>query len=195
MSAQMTISPRLPGSPALAHASLGSLFYEFLKVSFLGFGGGIVLAHRAAVERRRWLTEGDFTDALTLCQLMPGPNVVGIAVCVGAKTRGLAGALASFAGFALIPGIVGFALALLYLGQTGIPLVENVLRGISAAAAGLMIATGLRLLRPHRRHVPTLLFAALAFAGLAIARFPLLVVLLTLAPLSVGATMLMRVRA
>ena len=53
MSAQMTISPRLPGSPALAHASLGSLFYEFLKVSFLGFGGGIVLAHRAAVERRR----------------------------------------------------------------------------------------------------------------------------------------------
>jgi chromate transporter len=126
---------------------------------------------------------------------MPGPNVVGIAVCVGAKTRGLAGACASFAGFALIPGMVGFALALLYLGQTGIPLVENVLRGISAAAAGLMIATGLRLLRSHRRHVPTLLFATLAFVGLAIARFPLLTVLVTLAPLSVAATVLTRARA
>jgi hypothetical protein len=61
LGAEMTISQRLPGSPALARASLGSLLYEFLKVSFLGFGGGIVLAHRAAVERRRWLTEGDFT--------------------------------------------------------------------------------------------------------------------------------------
>src|ERR1700730_2051403 len=109
----MTISPRLPGSLALARASLGSLLYEFLKVSFLGFGGGIVLAHRGAVERRRGVTRGGFSRAATLCQFMPGPNVVGIAVCVGAKTRGLAGALASFAGFALIPGIVGFALALL----------------------------------------------------------------------------------
>jgi hypothetical protein len=63
----MTISQRLPGSPALARASLGSLLYEFLKVAFLGFGGGIVLAHRAAVERRRWLTEGGFTDELTFC--------------------------------------------------------------------------------------------------------------------------------
>src|SRR5271155_4866441 len=131
MSAKMMIGPPAPGLPPLACASLGSLFYEFLKVSFLGFGGGIALARRAVVEQRRWLSEADFTDALTLCQFMPGPNGVGIAVCVGAKMRGLAGAFSCFAGFALIPGMVGFALALLYLGQTGIPLVENVLRGIS----------------------------------------------------------------
>jgi chromate transporter len=81
----------------LSPASLGTLFSEFLKVSLLGFGGGIVLAHRAAVERRRWLSEADFADALTLCQFMPGPNVVGIAVCVGAKTRGALGALTAFA--------------------------------------------------------------------------------------------------
>jgi len=176
-------------SQPLARASLGELFYEFLKVSLLGFGGGIVLAHRAAVERRRWLTEGDFADALTLCQFMPGPNVVGIAICVGAKTRGALGALTAFAGFVLLPGAIGFALALVYLGQTRVPLVENVLRGISPAAAGLMIGTGLRLLKPHRRDLRTILFAALAFAGLAIVKFPLLLVLATLAPLGVAATL------
>ena len=180
-----------PAQP-LTRASLGALFYEFLKVSLLGFGGGIVLAQRAAVERRRWLSEADFADALTLCQFMPGPNVVGIAVCVGAKTRGLLGAIVAFAGFALVPGAIGFALALVYLGQTRIPLVQNILRGISPAAAGLMIGTGLRLLKPHRHDPRVILFAALAFAGLAIVKFPLLLVLLTLAPLSVAATLFNR---
>ena len=167
-------------------ASLGALFYEFLKISFLGFGGGIALAQRAVVERRRWLTQADFTDALTLCQFMPGPNVVGIAVCVGAKTRGALGALTAFTGFAVIPGVAGFTLALVYLGQTRIPLIQNILSGISAAAAGLMLATGLRLLKPHWRSPRVVAFAAFAFGGLAIARLPLLLVLAALAPLSVG---------
>lgn len=174
----------------MARASLGALFYEFLKISLLGFGGSIALARRATVERRRWLSDVDFVDALTLCQFMPGPNVVGIAICVGTKTRGLAGALTAFIGFAVIPGLIGFALALLYLGQTQIPLVQNILSGISAAAAGLMIGTGLRLLMPHRRDPRVIGFAALAFVGLAIAKFQLLLLLLVLTPLSVAATVI-----
>src|ERR1700683_5381248 len=131
----------MPPPQPRAQAPLGALFWEFFKVSLLGFGGGIVLAHRYAVEERRWLTDAEFTNALTLCQFMPGPNVVGIAICVGAKTRGVAGAITAFVGFALIPGLIGFGLAVIYLGQTRIPLVQNILTGISAAAAGLMIGT------------------------------------------------------
>jgi chromate transporter len=187
--------PSLPQAPPLSpRASLGAVFWEFLKVSLLGFGGGIVLAHRAAVERRHWLTDAEFTDALSLCQFMPGPNVVGIAVCVGAKTRGLPGALTAFAGFALLPGVFGFGLALLYLGQTQIPLVQHTLSGISAGAAGLMIGTGLRFLKARWRDLRTVAIAGLAFAGLAIAKLPLLLVLLILAPLSVGATMIVGAR-
>jgi chromate transporter len=176
----------MPSSVEAPQIPLGALFYAFLKVSSFGFGGGGVLAHRIAVEQKHWLTEPEFADVLTLCQFMPGPNVVGIAVCVGAKARGLTGTIAAVAGFTLIPGAAGFALAILYLGQTQIPLAENVLHGISAAAAGLMAGTGLRLLKPHRRHLPTIVFAVLAFVGLAIGRFPLLLVLLVLGPLSVA---------
>ena len=57
------------------------------------------------------MTEAEFADALTLCQFMPGPNVVGIAVCGGAKIRGALGALTSLAGFAELPAVIGFALA------------------------------------------------------------------------------------
>jgi chromate transporter len=178
----------------LERASLGALFYEFLRVSLLGFSGGIVLTRRCAVERRRWLTDADFVDALTLCQFMPGPNVVGIAICVGTKTRGLPGAIAAFLGFTVLPGAIGFSLALFYLGRTQIPLIQNILSGISAAAAGLMIGTGLRLLKPHRSDSRTVVIAVFAFAGLAIAGFPLLLVLSILAPLSVATTVIFRAK-
>ncbi len=64
--------------------SLRALFLAFLTVALLGFGGGIVWAHRITVDQRRWLSEPDFADIMSLCQFMPGPNVVGIAVCTGA---------------------------------------------------------------------------------------------------------------
>jgi chromate transporter len=154
-----------------------------------------VLAHRCAVERRRWLNEAEFGDVLTLCQFMPGPNVVGIAICIGAKTRGAAGALTAFVGFALIPGMLGFVLALLLLGQARAPVIHQMLGAISAAAAGLMIATGLRLLRRYRRDAQALTIAAAAFAALAVVKLPLLLVLVVLAPFSVTAIMIRRTKA
>jgi len=172
--------------------SLGVLFYEFLRVSLLASGGGIAWAHRIAVDRRQWLGDAEFADIVSVCQFMPGPNVIGIAVCLGARMRGLRGAIAATAGFVLIPGTAGFAIGMLWFHHTGVPLFRNVLAGISAAAAGMMIATGLRLLRPYRRRLPALLFASLAFAGIAIGQLPLLLVLLVLTPLSIAAAAIAR---
>ena len=80
------------------------LFLAFLNVSRFGAGGGIVWVHRIAVDQRQWTSEEEFADIVSLCQFMPGPNVVGIAVCVGAKLRGSIGAIAAVLGFLLIPG-------------------------------------------------------------------------------------------
>jgi chromate transporter len=168
------------------HVTLSALFGEFLKVSLLASGGGIIWAHRIAVDQRRWLSDAEFTDIVSICQFMPGPNVIGIAVCAGAKLRGLIGAVAATAGFVVIPGFVGFSLGVLWFSHTGVPLLRNALIGIAAAAAGMMIATGLRLLKAYRGRLPALLFAGLAFAGIAICQFPLLLVLLALAPLSIA---------
>src|SRR3989442_6036116 len=43
---------------------------------------------RSLVEKRRWLSAEEFTDVLSLCQLLPGPNIVNVAVCVGARYHG-----------------------------------------------------------------------------------------------------------
>jgi chromate transporter len=166
--------------------ALAALFVGFLKVSLLGFGGGLVWARRIAVDQQRWLDDHEFAEILTLCQFMPGPNIVGITLCVGSKLRGAIGAITAVAGFILIPWTVGLTLGGVCLQYAHLPVLRNILGGLSAAAAGLMIATGIRLLLPHRNRRTALIFAALAFAGMALTKLPLLVVLFGLAPVSIA---------
>ena len=172
-----------------------ALFLAFLKVSLCSFGGGLVWARRIVVEQRHWVNEEDFADILGLCQFMPGPNVVSIAVCVGAKLRGLAGAIAAVSGFVLLPWTVGFSLGLVYLRHTHIAVLQNILDGVSAAAAGLLIAMGIRMLLPHRGRVQALVFAALAVGGMVFTKLPLLVVLFCLTSLSIAGAGLAHARS
>jgi chromate transporter len=168
--------------------SLGALFLAFLKVSLCNFGGGLVWARRIVVEQRRWICEEEFTDILSICQFLPGPNVIGIAVCAGAKLRGSAGAIAATAGFVLLPWTVGFSLGMLYLRHAQLAVLQGILGGVSAVAAGLLIATGIRMLMPYRSRPWTMVVAALAFGGMAFTKLPLLVVLFGLALLSIAVT-------
>jgi chromate transporter len=171
-----------------ARVTLPALFVAFLKVSLYGVGGGggLVWTHRIAVEQRRWISEQEFADIVSLCQFMPGPNGVGIAVCVGTKLRGSIGAIAAVAGFLGIPWVIGFAIGALYLQHAQRPFLQNILGGVAAAAAGLLVATGIRLLMPHRRRTAAVLFAALAFGLMTFSKLPLLVILFGLVPLSIA---------
>jgi len=53
------------------------------------------------------MDDQEFAEILTLCQLMPGPNIVGIAVCVGARLRGATGALTAWQASFSCPGCSG----------------------------------------------------------------------------------------
>jgi len=175
--------------------TLTALFLSFLKVSLLGFGGGLVWTRRIVVEQRQWMDDHEFAETLTLCQLMPGPNIVGITVCVGSLLRGLAGAVAAVSGFILIPLTIGLSLGGLYLRHAHLAVLQHILSGLSAAAAGLLVATGIRLLIAHRGRPGAWFFAAFAFAGIVVFKLPLMIVFLGLAPLSIAAARVEGVRA
>ena len=176
---------------------LADLFTAFLIISLCGVGGGsgIIWARRIAAEKRRWVTDGEFADIVSLCQFMPGPNIVGIAVCVGAKMRGAIGTIAALCGFLVIPWTIGLTLGLLCLEYAHLPVLRNVLGGIAATAAGFLIATGLRLLLPHRRRPAALIFAALAYGLITFGALPLLAVLFGLVPLSIAVASVENARA
>src|SRR5439155_27251865 len=75
---------RLPG--ALVRYSLRDLVQYMLKLGTIGFGGPVALVgymHRDLVEQRRWISESDYKEGLTLSQLMPGPLAAQLAIYMG----------------------------------------------------------------------------------------------------------------
>ncbi len=162
------------------------LFTGFLRVALCGFGGVLYWVRRVAVEERRWLGEAEFVDVMSLCQFMPGPNTVNLAMVLGLRFHGVRGALAAFAGLMVAPFVIVLCLGVLYTSYGELPLVQSVLRGIGAVAAGMMLAMGLRMALVARIRNVLCVVAIVAFSAVALLRLPLLAVLLLLAPAGVA---------
>ena len=172
--------------PPSPRATTRALFTEFLMVGMSGFGGVMPFARRMMVERRGWLSEQEFTEVLALAQFLPGPNIVNVAIIVGRRFQGVAGAFAATTGLMLMPLVVVLLLATVYARFAQIDAVRGACDGVSAAASGLVLAMGIRMARPIARTPWQMGIAALAFVAIGIARLPLLWVLAALVPLAVG---------
>ena len=135
-----------PGAtPARPH-SARELFVAFSALALQGFGGVLPVAQRVLVEQRRWLTREQFVETLSLGQVLPGPNIVNMALMIGDRFLGLRGAMAALAGLMCAPLVIVLLLAALYGQLAAIPAVAGALRGMGAVAAGLVIATALKLM-------------------------------------------------
>ena len=170
-----------------APVTKSDLFLGFLRVALSGFGGVLPWARRMIVEQKRWMTEREFIDVLAVCQLLPGPTVVNVSIAVGSRFHGRPGAVVAFTGLMIGPFTVIVVLGLLYAsyGQHVAP-VRGALRGVSAVAAGLVVAMALRMAATLRGRPAALAVAALGFVGAGILRVPLGWIVLVLGPLSVA---------
>ncbi len=164
--------------------SLTDLFVSFTVLALQGFGGVLAVAQRELVERKRWYTNEEFVEEWSVAQIMPGPNVVNLAVMIGGRYFGVPGMLAALAGIFTAPLLVVLSLALLYAQFATHPGVIGALRGMGAVAAGLVVATGLRLASTLRNSALGLLINSvlglLGFIAVALLRWPLIYVLLGL---------------
>ena len=174
-----------PTQPA---PSVGALFFGFLSLGLTGFGGVLPMARSMIVERRRWLTGEEFTELLSLCQFLPGANIVNMSVAVGLHFQGTAGALASILGLIAAPSAGVMALGLLYERFEGDPHIQHLFAGLAAAAAGLLVSTALKIAAPLRTRLVSLAIVGLCFVAIAVLRLPLLLTMLVLAPLSILVT-------
>lgn len=174
--------------PAPPPPTVGALFMGFLSLGLSGFGGVLPMARSMIVERRRWLSGAEFTELLSLCQFLPGANIVNMSVAVGLHFQGTAGALASILGLIAAPSAVVIALALVYERFEGDPHLQHLFAGLAAAAAGLLVSTALKIAAPLRTRFVSLAIVALCFVAIAVLRLPLLLTMLILAPLSILVT-------
>lgn len=173
----------LPAPPARpAPQSPSDLFISFTLLALQGFGGVLGVVQRELVEKKRWLTREEFIEDWAVAQILPGPNVVNLSLMIGGRSFGLKGAMAALAGILTVPLLVVLILAAVYAGVSDNPAVQGALRGMGAVAAGLITATGLKLVSALNKNPMGRLacwgFAALTFVAIALFRVPLAAVLL-----------------
>jgi chromate transporter len=175
-----------PGRAAVSPPSKRELFVAFLLVGVSGFGGVLPFVHRMLVEERRWLSEDEFIDVLSLCQFLPGPNIINIAIVVGRRFQGALGAAAATIGIMLVPFTIIVLLGAMLERFGHAAHVRETLAGIAAVASGLIVAMGLKIARPLRASYWQVGIAGAGFVAVAFLRFPLPWVVLGLVPVSVA---------
>lgn len=161
--------------------SLRDLFVSFTLLALQGFGGVLAVVQRELVEKKRWMTNEEFVEEWAVAQIMPGPNVINLCIMIGGRYFGLRGSLAALAGILLVPLLLVLLIALVYAQHASHPGVAGALRGMGAVAAGLIAATGLKLLTTLKKNPLGLrtcvALGALCFVAVALLRWPLAYVL------------------
>ena len=184
--------PSLPTpSQRPAPRSPWELCRVFNRMALQGFGGVLAVSQIELVERTGWLTREEFVETLSVAQVLPGPNVCNLALMVGDRYFGWRGAFAALAGMMLVPLLIVMALAAAYDHWAHVPAVSGALRGMGAVAAGLVIATALKLavaLRANPLGLPLCLaVGSVTFAAVALARLPMVWVVCGLGSLAITA--------
>ena len=172
---------------------LSAIFVAFFRLGMVSFGGGTAgWLYREIVEDRRWIGDAEFLSGAALGRLMPGSGGVNLTVQVGQHLHGGSGAVASVLGLLSGPLAIILASAAVYtrIGQS--VTLDAVLDGVAAAAIGLTLATGLKLVRFERASAGPMAITAATVLSVGVLRWPMIPVVLCLAPVSIGLALLDR---
>src|SRR5258708_14009937 len=103
--------------------SLWQMVQYMTKLGTIGFGGPVALVgymQRDLVEQRKWISESDYKEGLTLAQLMPGPLAAQLAIYLGYVHYGITGATVAGVAFVLPSFIMVVALGAAYVAYGGL---------------------------------------------------------------------------
>jgi chromate transporter len=151
---------------APAGVSIPRIFAAFLLVGATSFGGGVVAYLRASlVTKHKWVDDKTFVELLSISQTLPGLNATNMAVLVGDRLRGAAGAISAICGICLPGAAIMYATAIAYHAHGDRPLATAALKGVAAAAVGLILATTLQLGRQSLSHIYDLVFVLITVIG------------------------------
>lgn len=157
-----------------------AIFLGFFKLGLLGFGGVLPLARYMIVEEKKWISADEFTNLLGICQILPGGNIINMSLAIGLQFQGIKGAISAIIGLFFAPTVIVVLIYQFYLQFQNIIWVQHFILGLAASAAGLLIATGLKMLKPIIRNDLTIITLALTFILIVGGKLPLLVTLLLL---------------
>jgi len=161
-------------------------FRFWVKLGFINFGGPagqIAIMHRELVERKRWISEGQFLRTLNFCMLLSGPEAQQVATYIGWRLHGTLGGIVA-GSFFVIPSIfVLLLLSYLSVAYSEVPAITGLLYGVQPVVIAIVLEAVLRIGRRTLHHYALVAFAVLAFVALYFLSvpFPLVVAVAALA--------------
>jgi chromate transporter len=126
---------------ASAEVSIGQIFLEFLIIGAISFGGVVPYLRGSLVTKQHWIDDKEFVQMLSISQSLPGLNATNMAILVGDKLRGALGSIAAIIGICLPGGVLMYTVGMFYRIHGDHDFVTAALKGVAAAAVGLILFT------------------------------------------------------
>jgi chromate transporter len=124
-----------------AGVSIGQIFLEFLIIGATSFGGVVPYLRESLVIKRHWIDDKEFVEMLSISQSLPGLNATNMAILVGEKLRGVLGSVAAIIGVCLPGAVIMYVVGVFYRSHGDHVWVTAALKGVAAAAVGLILST------------------------------------------------------
>jgi len=156
-----TLQTATRGDAAQVEVSILKVFLEFLIIGATSFGGVVPYLRRSLVTKRHWIDDKEFVEMLSISQSLPGLNATNMAVLVGEKLRGVMGAIAGIIGICLPGGVLMFVVGIFYHHHGDHAFVTAALKGVAAAAVGLILFTVVSLSKSSLSHNFDFVFIAM----------------------------------
>jgi chromate transporter len=141
MSAKPALQTAGPASVVPSEVSILQIFLEFLIIGATSFGGVVPYLRGSLVTKRKWIDDKEFVEMLSISQSLPGLNATNMAVLVGEKLCGWMGAIAGLLGICLPGALLMFAVGIFYHHHGDHAWITAALKGVAAAAVGLLLST------------------------------------------------------
>ncbi|MBP5643248.1 MAG: chromate transporter [Bacteroidales bacterium] len=127
------------------------LFWAYLKIGILGFGGGYAMLSMIqfeVVDHYNWMTMEEFADIVALSQMTPGPVSINLATFIGYTVGGIWGSLLATAAIVL-PSLLMLVLVLKFLFKNKENyIVKTTLASMKPVIAGLIFVAALLMMNP-----------------------------------------------
>ena len=117
------------------------LFVTFFKIGAFTFGGGyamIPLIQKEAVEKKKWVTDDDILEIITIAESTPGPIAINSATFVGYRTCGVLGAACATFGVVLPSFAIILAISYVLNEFQNIQAIQYAFNGIRAGVLALL---------------------------------------------------------
>jgi len=167
--------------PATPHPTFAEAFRFWLRLGFISFGGPagqISIMHQELVDRKRWISNERFLNALNYCMLLPGPEAQQLATYIGWLLHRMPGGIVAGA-FFVIPSIfILFALSYTYAAYGTVPWVASIFNGLKAAIMAIVVAAVIKIGKKALKNSLMVSLAVISFISIYFLKIPFPIIVL-----------------